>query len=267
VLHRREQVQAQALAMAGVQWARQILDDDARRSAIDHPGEPWALSLPPIPVENGEIRGAIVDAQSRLNINALGSTAASAQRERARIAALFAQQGGPVAALDAIADWIDADGIAREGGAEDAFYAAQPASGLAANAPVLRVAELALVKDAAPRALAAVVPFLSALPAGTALNVNTAPPEVLAAVVDNLGGERSAALVASRTQKPFTTIAEFRARLPEGAVLVDDGALSVRSSYFYVSVEARQGATRARARALLRRSGSAWPAIVWQVVE
>ena len=29
VEHRRDQVQAQALAMAGVQWARQILDDDA----------------------------------------------------------------------------------------------------------------------------------------------------------------------------------------------------------------------------------------------
>jgi general secretion pathway protein K len=267
VLHRRDQVQAQALAMAGVQWARQILDDDARRSAIDHLGEPWALSLPPIPVENGEIRGAIVDAQSRLNINALGSTAASAQTERARVAALFAQRGGPTAALDAIADWIDADGIAREGGAEDAYYAAQPASGLAANAPILRVAELALVRGAAPQALAAVAPFLSALPAGTALNVNTAPLEVLAAVVDNLAGERGAGLVASRAQKPFTTIAEFRARLPDGAVLVDDRALSVRSSYFYVTVEARQGATRARARALLRRSGSAWPAIVWQVVE
>jgi general secretion pathway protein K len=267
VLHRRDQVQAQALAIAGVQWARQILQDDARRSAIDHPGEPWALSLPPIPVENGEIRGAIVDAQSRLNINALGGAAAFAQLERTRLAALFAQRGGPAAALDAIADWIDADGVLREGGAEDAFYATQPASGLAANVPVLRVADLAVVKGVTPQALAAVAPFLSALPAGTALNVNTAPPEVLAAVVDNLGAERSAALVASRAQKPFTTVAEFRARLPEGAVLADEGALSVRSSFFYVTVEARQGATQARARALLRRSGGAWPAIVWQVVE
>ena len=32
---RRDQVQAQALALAGVQWARRILDDDARRSGID----------------------------------------------------------------------------------------------------------------------------------------------------------------------------------------------------------------------------------------
>ena len=32
-LHRRDQVQAQALALAGVQWGRQILYDDDRSSA------------------------------------------------------------------------------------------------------------------------------------------------------------------------------------------------------------------------------------------
>src|SRR6185295_19751583 len=88
---RRNQVQAQALAIAGVLWARQILDDDARRSDIDHLGEPWALSLPPIPMEDGEIRGLIVDAQGRLNVNALGLAGISAP-EYTRLAALFAQQ-------------------------------------------------------------------------------------------------------------------------------------------------------------------------------
>ena len=267
VLHRRDQVQAQALAMAGVQWARQILDADARRSEIDHLGEPWAVSLPPIPLDNGEIRGAIVDAQGRLNINAQGGDGASAEQERKRIATLFVQRGGPSPALDAIADWIDADGSIRKSGAEDAFYAALPVPGLAANGPVVRVAELAAVKGVTLQALDAAAPFLSALPAGTALNVNTAPAEVLAAVVDGLSGDRLAAFVASRAQKPFTTIAEFRARLPRDTVLASDAGLSVKSSYFYVTVEATQGATLARARALLRRSGSAWPAIVWQIVE
>ena len=35
-----------------------------------------------------------------------------------------------------------------------------------------------------PRALSAVLPFLSALPTGTPVNVNTALPEVLAAIVE-----------------------------------------------------------------------------------
>ena len=74
VEYRRDQVQAQAIVMAGVQWARQILYEDSRTSTIDHLSEPWAMSLPPIPIENGAIRGSIVDAQGRLNVNDLGAT-------------------------------------------------------------------------------------------------------------------------------------------------------------------------------------------------
>jgi general secretion pathway protein K len=259
VEHRRDQVQAQSLAISGVQWGRQILYEDAQRSAIDYLGEPWAIALPPIPLDNGEVRGAIADAQARLNVNALGSEGAGATVERGRIERLFAQRGGPVGALDAIADWLDADGTARANGAEDAYYA-----GLA---PALRVAELAEAKGVAQPALAAVVPFLAALPAGTPVNVNTAPAEVLASIVDKLSGDALASLVAGRARKPFTTVAEFRARLPEGATLGSDEGLSVKSDFFYVTIEARQGSTVARARALLRRRASEWPEVVWQTVE
>jgi general secretion pathway protein K len=263
---RRDQVQAQALAMAGVSWARQILDDDARRSQTDHLGEPWALALPPIPVDDGEIRGTIVDAQARLNVNALGLAAASGP-EVTRLATLFTQRGTPVSTLPTMSDWIDADSVVRDAGAEDAYYLAQPVPHLPANGPVLRVAELDAVQHMTPRALANVLPFLSALPSGTPVNVNTALPEVLSAIVDNLEGERLETLIAERARKPFTTVAEFRARLPDGATLAGDSGLAVSSNYFYVTMEARQGATRARARALVRRGGGAAPTILWQVVE
>jgi general secretion pathway protein K len=233
----------------------------------DHLGEPWALTLPPIPLDNGEIRGAIADAQARLNVNALGGPGTTTEAQRTWIARLFAQRGGPSAALDAIADWIDADGVVRSNGAEDAYYGALPASGVAANAPLLRSAELVAVKGVSPQALATVVPFLAALPVGTPVNVNTAPPEVLGAIVEQLSGEALAALVAGRAQKPFTTIAEFRSRLPQGAALRGEEALAVKSAFFYVTVEARQGTTRARARALVRRTDADWPTVVWQVVE
>ena len=267
VENRRDQVQAQALALAGVQWGRQILYDDAQHSTIDHLREPWALSLPAIPLDNGQIRGSIVDAQSRLNVNALGGAGARADVERERIARLFAQRGGPVGAIDAIADWIDQDSIVREGGAEDAFYAARKVAGLPGNAPILRVAELAEVKGVSASTLAAVMPFLSALPVGTPLNVNTASPEVLAAVVDKLDGEGLAKLLAARAQRPFNTPAEFRMQLPAGTTLAGDETLGVKSDFFYVTIEAQQGATLARARALLRRRANAWPDIVWQVIE
>lgn len=267
VLHRRDQVQAQALALAGIQWARQILHDDARNSVIDHLGEPWAVPLPAIPLENGSIRGAIVDAQARLNINALGTTGAVASVEQSRLQRLFEQRGVPVAALDSIADWIDADSNTRPRGAEDGYYLAQSDVGLAANAPLLRLAEMLAVRHMTEAALNAAAPYLSALPVNTPLNVNTAPVEVLATLLNGGPADGTAALVASRSGKPYTTVAEFRARLPEGATLGSEFALAVKSDYFYASVEARQGTTLGRARALLQRRAGAWPEVIWQVVE
>jgi general secretion pathway protein K len=264
---RRDQVQAQALAQAGVQWARQVLYDDQQRSTIDHLGEPWAMTLPPIPLENGEIRGAIADAQARLNVNALGGAGPQALADRRRIERLFAQRGGPVGAVDAIADWIDTDTAARPKGAEDPQYAALSPPALAANAPVQRIAELLQVIGVDATALARVAPFLSALPADTPVNVNTAPPEVLATIVDNLDRDAQAELLAQRAQRPFSTVADFRARLPSGATLASEGGLDYRSDNFYVTIEAREGHTRARARALLHRRVGEWPTVVWLVIE
>jgi general secretion pathway protein K len=270
VEHRRDQVQAQALVFAAIQWARQILNEDARLTLIDHLGEPWAVSLPPIPLENGEIRGSITDAQARLNVNALAGTEAATAIDRDRIARLFAQHGGPADAINAIADWVDVDATPRMNGAEDDAYASRPIPGVAANAPVVRVAELAHVPGMTLGALAGVAPFLAALPPGTPLNVNTASREVLAAVFAATGNDTVAAIVAARARRPFNTIADFRARLPEGVVNPGETTLTVRSDYFLVSVEARQGTTIARARALVHRGGGggrAWPEVVWQVIE
>ncbi len=266
VLHRRDQAQAQALALAGVQWARQIVYEDAREPTTNL-GQPWALTLPPIPLENGEIRGSIADAQARLNVNALADSGAAEALAHARLERLFAQLGLARSLLEAIADWVDSDDATRPNGAEDAYYAAQPVPALAADAPIVRTAELADVRGVSGDALVAVAPFVAALPRGTAVNVNTAPLEVLATIVDDASGAALAALVADRARKPFTTIAEFRARLPQGARLASEDAIVVKSDHFLVTIEARQGDTLARVRALLRRSGSGWPTVVWQVAE
>jgi general secretion pathway protein K len=264
---RNEQVQTQALAQAGVQWARQIMFEDARTSQIDHLGEPWALALPATPIENGTIEGRIVDAQGLLNVNALAALGAEGVLERARFERLFARLGLPAAALDVMADWVDADSDTRPNGAEDAWYRQQPSPSLAANASIVRLAELSVLRGFTPEAATALAPYVTALPAVTKLNVNTAPPAVLAAAITGLDGGGLASLVATRAERPFTTIADFRARLPPGASIDNDAAFSVASDYFLVTVVARQGPTLAQARALLKRGTGGWPQVVWQTIE
>ena len=265
VSHRRDQVQAQSIALAGIQWARQILAADAEAGPVDHLGEPWALPLPETPVENGVVEGRIVDAQGLFNVNNLA--AGNAASERRRFARLFATLGIPSSTLASIIDWIDADNVPQPDGAEDAWYLAQADPSLAANAPATRIEELGFVRGMTVPAMAQLVRFCTSLPVVTPLNVNTAPLELLAASLDNIEAAQLAALVASRVTHPFGTVAEFRARLPAGASLGDEAMYSVGSRYFLVTVRARQGETVAQARALIERAEHAWPAIVWQTIE
>ena len=266
VAHRREQVQAQSIALAGVQWAREILDADARAGSIDHLGEPWALPLPATPVENGAVEGRIVDAQGFFNVNNLTS-ATQATSARRRFERLSAALGLPSATLAAVSDWIDADTVAQQGGAEDAWYLAQAQPTVAANAPAMRVEELSLVRGMTPPAMAKLARFVTALPVDTPLNVNTAPAELLAAYIDGIAPDQVKALVESRVQRPFTSASDFRERLPSGASIADETSFSVDSRFFLVRVQARQGETLARAHALIQRTRGAPPAIVWQTIE
>lgn len=267
---RRDQVQAQALAMAGVQWARQIVFENAPPSTV-HLGQPWAFRLPSTPIENGSIGGYITDAQSRLNVNNIAAAGQASATARAALERLFRALGIPVALVSAIGDWVDADDQTTDGGgAEDAYYLGQSgAPGLAANAPIRRIAELLAVRGAGPELVARLRPFVDALDAPTAINVNTAPSEVLAAAIGGLDATQAATLVTSRTQAPFGSIANFRSRLPRLDLNIDETILAVKSDWFVVSIEARQGDTVARARALFKRSAAAteWPTVVWQTVE
>jgi len=267
---RRDQVQAQVLAMAGVQWARQILFDTTRGSNITHLGQPWAFKLPPTPIENGSISGYIVDAQSRINVDNIAASGNTPVSTGAALQRLFGVLGVPTSLLNAITDWVDADDqVTPGGGAEDPYYRAQSVPGLAANAPVRRVAELLAVRGADAPTLTRLRGFIEAVDGPVQINVNTAPPEVLMAAIDGLDAAGAAALVATRAQTPFSSVADFRTRLQGRQLKVDETLLTVRSDWFVVTIEARQGDTLARARAVIRRSSTAteWPAVVWQTVE
>lgn len=267
VTNRRDQVQAQSLALAGVQWARRVLQDDARAGTVDHLAEIWAYPLPATPIANGSIEGRIEDAQGRLNLNNADVQGAAGDVERLRLGRLFAAHGVDVKSLAALGDWIDADANPRADGAEDAFYARRVTASAAANAPLVRAAELSAVAHVGAQAWTALAPYVVALPPGTALNVNTAASDVLVAAIPDLAGDKLAAFLAERTRRPFTTMADLRERLPPGVTLPSGSSFVFASRYFIVTVKSRQGDALAQARALLERDARAAPVVVWQTLE
>ena len=257
--------QAQTIVQAGADWARAVLSDDRRMSNVDHLGEPWALRLPPMSVEGGELDGHIEDQQGLFNLNNVVKSGKVNLVQLAHFQRLLSMLGLPTALAYTLADWIDADSEPQpQGGAEDDFYLALQPPYLAANRPLTDLAELALVSGFDDNVRARLRPFVSALPAFTAVNVNTAPPEVLAAIIEGLGLDGARDLVAKRERAYFRDRNDLLRQLPKG-VLVANEDISVSSDYFMATLRVSIGGAQARGVALLARGNTGgWPAIVWR---
>ena len=60
----QSRAQADAFADAGLDWARGVLAEDARRTGnVDHLGEGWAQPIVGLPVDRALVAGAIADEQ------------------------------------------------------------------------------------------------------------------------------------------------------------------------------------------------------------
>jgi len=256
--------QAQLLIQAGLDWARAVLSDDRRSNSVDHLGEPWALRLPPMPVDKGELSGYIEDQQGKFNLNNLVKGGKVNLAQLAHFQRLLSVLGFPTALAGALADWIDADSEPQpQDGAEDAYYLSLQPPYLAANRPLIDVAELALVRGFDDNVRARLRPFVSALPVFTPVNMNTASPEVIAAVVDGLGLDGARALVEKRARAYFPDRTDLLNQLPRG-VLVATEDISFSSDYFIATTRVTIGGAQARGSALLARGIAGWPAIVWR---
>lgn len=245
--------QGTAYLQGAEDWARQILARDGRE--VDHLGEPWATPLPPIPVEGGEIVGRLIDLQGRLNLNALlagDNTLAPLMRQRLGCVLRRAGIEQPEAALDALADWQDPDGEVRSQGAEDGVYQALSRPYRAANQPLASMGELALIQGFDPAIVQRLRPLVAALPANAPLNLNTAPPEVLACLGEGVDEAAWRAFVEERARIPLKKIDELLAQAPfQGTI--DPKGLGIGSRLFLLEAEARIGRTQARRYSVLLR--------------
>jgi general secretion pathway protein K len=261
---RSDRAQARALVESGVDWARAVLFEDRRSGSADHAGEPWAARLDPVPVDGGDVAGRIVDLQGAFNVNNLVRDGKVVPAELLRFRRLLAVLALPPHLADALADWLDADGDVRPGGgAEDGYYAALDPPYLAANRPLTDVADLALVRGFDDNVRARLGPFVAALPRPTPVNVNTAPAEVLFAVLSDVDLETARALVAQRERAYFASVGDFARRLP-GAGVSPVAGLAVASDHFLVTVRARIGESSVSGTALLVRDGPGWPSVAWR---
>lgn len=167
--------QAHAFQQGLELWAGRILRDDRERDPVDSRTDAWAQAMPPMTLPEGMIYGQLRDLDGCLNLNALPTEPAAAERF-GRLLDLLTLDAR---LLDAVVDFIDADGTAGSSGGEDALYATLDPPRRAGNRPFVHVSELRAVAGVDARIYERLSPHVCARPANAALNVNTASAEVL----------------------------------------------------------------------------------------
>lgn len=251
--------QAYLFTLGVESWAKQILVRDRRDGEVDHPEEDWATILPPIAVEGAVVAGRIEDLQGRFNLNDLVDIEGKAseddiRRFRRLLAALDLDEN----LADAVIDWIDSDLDPRfPNGAEDPAYLGMTPPYRAANALMESPSELLLVTGITWEAYAALAPYVTALPARTPLNVNTASAPVLMALNEGISESDATQLIDERGDKGYQTTEEFLAHplLKERAQGITN--ISVSTSYFMIHANARFERSKMELHSLVVRGADA----------
>lgn len=256
--------QAQWVLRAAQQWGATVLLDDARNSSVDHAGEAWATRLPPVEAEGYRMSGLMEDQEGRFNLNNLVTNGTVDQQQLAIFVRLLGALRLPEILAVAVADWIDADDLPFNANSVDStYYASLPTPYRATNQALSNINELLRVKGVDRDILSVLRPFVTVLPTRTPINVNTASPEVLVALVPGLSSEEAYSMVSKRERVYYRNITDFQQALPSGMTAPASG-VSVSSQYFLVQARASNERLSIGNQALYRRVGAALPSLVWR---
>lgn len=237
-------------------WAGDILRQDmVDNPDSDHLGEIWAAEIAPLPFEGGVVEGRLEDLQGRFNLNNLVAPDGSEDElAHAQFERLLTTLEIDPALSGAVIDWLDPDGEMRfPDGGEDAAYADSDPPYLVANTAITTPTELMAINGFDREIFARLEPYVTALPTGTRINVNTASDVVLASLSDDIDLSRAASLVEERDGEAFADIeATFADLIPAEMFERIDGV----SDHFLLTATVTIGTTRLTLRSVLQRDRS-----------
>ncbi|OZI20992.1 hypothetical protein CAL26_26480 [Bordetella genomosp. 9] len=299
----KARVQAHWLLMGGMDWARLILQADGKRSPATRPDQLWATPIVDLRVDPDDrtdnqagaqannpsdaalFSGRVDDEQAKYNLWNLARAGRVDPRQLVVLERLLQALDLPPAAAPLIARRIalsqalpegadGPDGADGEGGGgggrggnngTGARHASAAGVAGSQKSPGLQsLDDLRGIARLDQQALDRLRCCVTILPARTAVNVNTAPAEVLHALIGPLSLGHAMALVADRERgRYFNDEADFVNRLADPEIKLDDDSVDIGSQWFGVTGAVRLGSATVAMRALLRRDESQSTHVVW----
>jgi len=260
-----DELRALYLARSGIQVGVAVLERDSifdalQKTPYDSLNDVWAIQVPPIPVEGGTVSVSIVDEARKLNINQLYNLRArQIDPNFAQVVArLFESIGVTTDLIPIIADWLDPDSVDSPGGAEADYYLRLLPPYEPRNGPMPTVGDLRALKGVDDATFIRLATFLTTTPE-TRVNVNTAAPEVLAALTPELSNNLDLVkeIVAAREYHPLLAITDAM-NLPGIGQFAQhlSPLLTTRSVYFTITGQGQFAGARRRIYATFRRNAN-----------
>lgn len=245
--------QAHLYLLGAEDWAKHILSKDAADSNTDTLDEDWTTVLPPMPIEGGLISGEIEDLQGRFNLNSLIREGKLDTENYQRFKRLLTTLELPVALADRVVDWLDGDLDPRTNGAEDGVYLGFEIPYRAANSQMSSSSELLYLSVLDYEEYEKLKPYVCALPANTAININTAPAPVLASIGEGVTLQSAVQLVEERGAQGYASVDEFIKHKLFSQKKPEKTGLSINSSYFLISAKVELGQSSSRLQSIIKR--------------
>ncbi|MGD0671921.1 MAG: type II secretion system minor pseudopilin GspK [Candidatus Binatus sp.] len=233
------ELRAGYLARSGISMGLALLAADARSDAqsktpTDTLSDVWAVPFPPMDVEGGNVSLSIVDEARKLPINLMvNQGGAPNQAAIAKMQRLFTILDVNTDLIQGIIQWISPNGANGAGG--DSFYAGLIPPYAPRNGPMPTIADLQMVEGFNQAIFNRVSPFLTVMPE-TAVNANTASPQVLAALEPQWTEDQKVVqqIVEARTIRPFTQPTDIMNLLGTSAPPTLAHDVTMRSQFFTV---------------------------------
>ncbi|BFM02518.1 type II secretion system minor pseudopilin GspK [Psychrobacter alimentarius] len=191
---------------AGQQLALTMIRADNKLNDTDSAQDIWAQPIPPYALGGHSIGIEVRDEASRFNINNLYQNGAVDIAAVAMFQRLLTQLNLEPDIAIAVLDCQDSDSkVYKDGGAEDAVYTQQSNTTLP-NQSFVSIDQLQEVRGVTAEALKTLRPYITAVPYFVPVNVNTASPVLLAALMDGGTSEQMQGLVDMRSKQAIATI-------------------------------------------------------------
>lgn len=262
-------VQARAMLAGGIDWARLIVRDHSKREPITRGDQIWATPVLDTRIERpGDERvavfsGRVQDEQGKYNLYNLANNGVPQPEQELVLRRLLNTLQLPDTLAARMVDIMSAaQPVAPPA---DAASAPQGRPAPDARAPLPRgVDEVAALLALEPSARNELRRTMTVLPVATSVNVNTAPAEVLAALVPGLSLSQARSMAGERDRGNwFNNSGDFANRLVGAGVKTPAPAVATTSGWFLASGTVAYERARISMQALLRSSPPAAPDTLW----